>query len=1040
MAPTTFHIPINSLAKRFSLIYILMALVLSVVVFAGVTIDQRLRIDNALMQERSRIAVAKARIIQDFHVVSKDLHLIANLPLMRSYLTERDQHLRIELEKLLLVFSQVTQRYDQIRFIDLVGQEDIRIDFNDGNPLITARANLQNKSKRYYFIDSIRLGSNEQFVSPLDLNIEKETVEIPYKPMIRYATPVFDDKGEKRGIIILNYFGVKLLDKFRAAMAGKNPDGGMLLTHDGYWLKGSKFEDEWGFMFNNPRLTFANRFPDAWPAIERDEQGSLQTNKGLFIYARVYPLMERRNPIEGHGVTTISSDEQIAEKSYHWKIVSFISNAHLYKDAVYNQPLARVLTAAMYFLLAVAAFFIARLTLSRQIANNEIVQLNNTLAQRVTEHAAGEENLAVTLRSIGDGVLTTDEYGKITRLNIIAEQLTGWSQSDAIGRPVAEVFRIVNQRTREPERVPVDATLASGVIHELHEDTLLLARDGNEYPIADSCAPIRNSAGVIIGTVLVFRDVTERKIIEQDLVAAKETAEHANLTKDAFLATMSHEIRTPLTGMLGMLEVLSMSELDNEQHTTLNVAWDSARNLLRIVNDVLDWSKIQDGKLTLSPQSTSIPQLLQEVINTYSRVASKKCLLLCKDVDPRLSAAHIVDPLRLSQILNNFVSNAIKFTHDGKVSVRAELLESLESGERIRFSVTDTGIGIPHEVQPNIFRRFQQESADTARQYGGTGLGLSICLRLAELLDGEIELVSEPDQGSTFSFTLILPISAAPGEKLPSLTPVVEQKRVAPLTTDKTNAPLILAVDDHPINRDLLERQIKLLGLNVESAENGLVALTKWKSGRFTLVITDCHMPEMDGYGFVRSMRRIEAEKRLQRTPVVAWTANARAEEWQFCERAGMDDLLVKPADLAQLKSVLKKWLHLDQRIDEGPINAGVTPVDKYPNSPIDRQELSKVVLDPKGHLEVLQEYQKHLVADLEKLDSQLAALNFFNIEQISHRMKGASKMVGATYITAACLNLEQAAKNKNEQDARIKMQQLADAITQFERYLLNGF
>jgi PAS domain S-box-containing protein len=276
-------------------------------------------------------------------------------------------------------------------------------------------------------------------------------------------------------------------------------------------------------------------------------------------------------------------------------------------------------------------------------------------------------------------------------LNIIAEQLTGWSQAEAFGRPIADVFRIVNQTTRQPEFIPVEATLATGLTHELDEETLLISRDGSERPIADSCAPILNSVGAVIGAVLVFRDITERKLIEQHLISAKETAERANRTKDSFLATMSHEIRTPLTGMLGMLEVLSMSELDKDQQKTLSTAWDSARNLLRIVNDILDWSKIQEGKLALSPRSTSISQLLQEVVNTYSRVASTKCLVLFKQEDARLSAAHIVDPLRLSQILNNFVSNAIKFTHHGKISLTAELLEQLDSGERIRFSVADTG-------------------------------------------------------------------------------------------------------------------------------------------------------------------------------------------------------------------------------------------------------------------------------------------------------------------------------------------------------------
>jgi PAS domain S-box-containing protein len=1037
MAATAFRIPLRDLAKRFALIYSLIILVFSAVIYAGVVIDRQVRIDNNVVQERSRLEVAKAQIDQDLSVVSTDLRIIANLPLLRSYLDEGAPALRLELEQLLLVFSRETQRYDQVRYIDLSGYEDIRIDFNNGRPLIAASAELQNKSHRYYFTDSIVLKRDSLFVSPLDLNIENKKVEIPYKPMIRYATPVFDSKGEKRGIIILNYFGNQLLENFRAVVKSNNPHGGMLLTKDGYWLKGSKPDDEWGFMFNNTQLTFGHRFPEAWKIIQKGGQGSVLMDDGLFIYLTVLPLPKKWGPAAHNTIDSERNSEDSVSNNYHWKIVSFIPYVQLYQGAFYNQPLGRVLAVIIYLLFAVVAYFIARLTLSRKIAKEEIIQLNEELEQRVAEHAAGEENLAVTLRSIGDGVLTTDELARVTRLNIIAEQLTGWTQAEAIGRPIAQVFQIVNQTTRQPEFIPVEVTLATGVIHELEEETLLVSRNGSERPIADSCAPIRNSAGTVIGAVLVFRDITERKQIEQHLISAKESAERANRTKDSFLATMSHEIRTPLTGMLGMLEVLSMSELDAEQNKTLGVAWDSARSLLRIVNDILDWSKIQEGKLALSPQSTSIPQLLQEVVNTYSRIASTKCLLLSKREDARLSAAHIVDPLRLSQILNNFVSNAIKFTQHGNVELTAELLDQLESGERIRFSVKDTGKGIPLSVQQNLFKRFQQESADTARQYGGTGLGLSICLRLAELLDGQIDVISAPDQGSTFSFTVILPISAAPGEKLPTVTPDVEQKKVAPLITNMVDTPLILAVDDHPINRDLLARQIKLLGLRAETAENGLAALSLWRTGRFALVITDCHMPEMDGYSFTRAIRSIEVNEQRSKTPVIAWTANARTEEKQFCQNAGMDDLLVKPADLAQLKEVLIKWLSIaDNAIAQILSNKSINPEPS--NGPIDYQELSKVVPEMDEQLAVLQEYSAHIRADFTKLFTEFEqGRSVNNVEQMAHRMKGASKMVGAKQIAAACFAVEQAAKNESIDNVRIHIQQLDAAIEQFEQYLL---
>jgi PAS domain S-box-containing protein len=536
----------------------------------------------------------------------------------------------------------------------------------------------------------------------------------------------------------------------------------------------------------------------------------------------------------------------------------------------------------------------------------------------------------------------------------------------------------------------------------------------------------------IIG--ILFRDITERKQHEQDMFSAKEKAELANSAKDSFLATMSHEIRTPLTGMLGMLELLSMTQLDKEQHATLDAAWDSGRGLLRIVSDILDWSKIEEGKLELSPRSTSIQHLLQDVVNTYSRVASAKSLMLWQHADARLNPAYIVDPLRLSQVLNNFVSNAIKFTQQGEIELRAELVKHLDSGDQIRFSVKDTGIGITAEVQECLFQRYRQESADTARMYGGTGLGLAICRRLAEMLDGQIELQSEHGQGSVFSITLTLPISGMPGEMVRGMHLEVQQREVKPLFIDSADAPLVLAVDDHPINRDLLARQIRLLGLRAETAENGQAALRMWKEGRFALVITDCHMPEMDGYEFSREVRKIEAEESRPRTPIIAWTANALAEEEGRCQAAGMDELLVKPANLAQLKKTLAKWLSITET--EGESSA---PSLRNNGGPIDYAVLNMVVADRAAQPQVLQNFLSHIRADHLKLSEMFEQGEQVNVEDTAHRMKGASRMVGATYLAKACEAIEHAARNGDMTKAGNAKAALDEALDQLETFLASA-
>ncbi|MDD2914444.1 MAG: ATP-binding protein [Gallionella sp.] len=531
----------------------------------------------------------------------------------------------------------------------------------------------------------------------------------------------------------------------------------------------------------------------------------------------------------------------------------------------------------------------------------ENVRVYEELEQRVQQRTSELQSI---LDNVQVGIVFSVD-GRIVRANPKSAEIFRCAAPDAmISTPLQTLLA-----TADSNLPLIDAArerLAENGVFSI--ESRMLRQDGEEFwsHLIAKSLDTHSQPG---SEIWVINDVSEAKAKEQALNELKMAAEKANSAKDSFLATMSHEIRTPLTGMLGMLELLSLTDLDSEQRDTVDAAWDSGRGLLRIVSDILDWSKIEEGKLELSPHPVSITQMLQDVVNTYSRVASAKTLLLWQHADARLHSAYTVDALRLSQVLNNFVSNAIKFTQHGEIEVRAELMSHLDGGDRIRFSVKDTGKGISREVQEQLFQRYHQESADTARMYGGTGLGLAICRRLAEMMDGQIELKSELGQGSIFSITLALPVSGAPGEDVLNTHPEVRQRDVKPLFTNTADAPLVLAVDDNTTNQKLLAHQIRLLGLRAETAENGQVALSMWRDGRFAMVITDCHMPEMDGYELAREIRRSEIAESRRRIPVIAWTANALAEEAGHCHASGMDDLLVKPSDLMQLRKVLGKWL-----------------------------------------------------------------------------------------------------------------------------------
>ncbi|MGZ5818490.1 MAG: MASE4 domain-containing protein [Burkholderiaceae bacterium] len=642
---------------------------------------------------------------------------------------------------------------------------------------------------------------------------------------------------------------------------------------------------------------------------------------------------------------------------------------------------------------------------------------NGKLYTRLASSSARER---AYMRHLDDPVITIDTEGLICSANPALERVLGYSAAEVLGKNVSLLMPELQRREhdgfiRRYLRTSETNVLATGrEISGLH-------KNGELVPLELSISEIEldGEEKQFIGTL---HDLSDRNRLIEKLTQARSEAEQANQAKSAFLATMSHEIRTPLTGMLGMLELLSMSRLDAEHRTTLNAAWDSARSLLRIVSDILDWSKIEEGKLELAPRPTSIPNLLQDVVNTYSRVASAKSLTLWQHSDTRLNPAYIVDPLRLSQVLNNFVSNAIKFTQSGEVELRAELLKRLDNGDQIRFSVKDTGLGIPADVQEQLFQRYRQASAETARMYGGTGLGLAICRLLADLMEGQVGLQSELGQGSTFSITLTLPVSDEPGEKIQGQHLEVQQREVEPLFSDSATAPLVLAVDDHPTNRDLLARQIRLLGLRTSTAENGRVALSKWREGGFALIITDCHMPEMDGYELSRGVRQIEAESGRYRTPIIAWTANALAEESDRCQAAGMDETLVKPANLAQIKAVLTKWLP--------PITGS------HENNEIDYSVLNMIVADADAQSKVLEDFLSHIHADRLKLTEVLAQGDRARTEDTAHRMKGSCRMVGANSLANACEIIEQAARNGNMALAGESRSTLDDALERLKRQL----
>ena len=508
-----------------------------------------------------------------------------------------------------------------------------------------------------------------------------------------------------------------------------------------------------------------------------------------------------------------------------------------------------------------------------------------------------------------------------------------------------------------------------------------------------------------------WADVTSEKLMEKELVNALHAADSANRAKSAFLATMSHEIRTPMNGLLGMIELISLTRLDTEQRTTVEIIRESSRALLRLIDDILDFSKIEAGKIDLKPAPIALERLVERVADVYSGNASSKGLILERSVDERIRPALMADPLRLQQILNNFVSNAIKFTDRGWVALHAGLVERREDADVVRFSVTDTGIGISERDRERLFQPFTQVGPESARRYGGTGLGLSISRRLAQLMGGTIEVKSEPGAGTTMS--LVVPLAAASPEALAALAapqpgPVVHARPVPSVAQAQAEGSLLLIVDDHPINRLVLQKQAARLGYASEVAQDGVEALEHWSRQRFGAVVTDVNMPNLNGYDLARRIREDEARSARPRTPIIACTANALSGEAAKCFAAGMDDYLAKPIELRHLAAKLARWVP----IPEAPTVEEVAHPSRAAPAPFDRVALAELAGgDEALERDIVQRFLDENAHDAAALDQAVAGGDLRRVVDAAHRIKGAGRTVGAVRLAEASAVVEKAAR-----------------------------
>ncbi|MDZ7962559.1 MAG: ATP-binding protein [Aulosira sp. DedQUE10] len=625
----------------------------------------------------------------------------------------------------------------------------------------------------------------------------------------------------------------------------------------------------------------------------------------------------------------------------------------------------------------------------RMVLEQSLFQGTNEANLLLRNLTAAKQYIDQILTSMADALLVTTLSGNIKKLNPAAQILLEYDAAELIGQPIAKVVRGLDSLKLgmdESESIVTPPNPDSNSFSK-EVETVCQTKSGNTIPIAISYSMVQTEVEHFQGYVYILRDMTERK--------------QAELAKQEFLAMISHEVRTPITSVIGMASLLLNSGLTTEQRDFVEVIYTSGNSLLEIINDFLDLSKIESGKLELEEQPFALRSCINEALSLLAPKAREKGLKLTFLDTPELPTTIVGDITRLRQVLINLLSNALKFTETGSIEVSVITRKLQDTKQEIQFTVKDTGIGIKRDRLERLFKAFIQVNSSITRQYGGTGLGLAICKQLCELMGGKIWVESEPGIGSKFYFTITVSVIAEAVES--------RESRVNDAEIDTRLAeqhPLrILLVEDNVINQRMIRLMLQGMGYQPDVANNGLEAIRALRRQPYDVILMDVQMPEMDG---LTASQHICQEWTPQNRPrLIALTASAMWGDRENCLASGMDDYLAKPIRIAELMRVLKRCQPLSA-VEKEIENQEKIPIDPTALENIRRMAEFNTEVDSKEFvLEIIDYYLDDAPKVLQNMRIALSQGNFKSLRLAAHTFYSTSATLGAMTLASHCAELE---------------------------------